>query len=140
MKNWKKQTGVWIDSSKAIIVTLFDGSENITEVQSGIENRIYHDYEGSKGAFASGNRYGSNETKFDDRKKNQLDHFLKDVLLQVKESDELYIFGPAETKSKLEQKIYNEKFIDFHKLKSVETASGMSPNQILANVREFYKN
>ncbi|PWA05812.1 hypothetical protein [Flavobacterium psychrotolerans] len=139
MKNWKKQTGVWIDTSKAIIVTLFDGIEDITEVQSGIENRIYHDDEVRKGTF-SRNRHAGNETKFDEQKKNQLDHFLIDVLSQVKESDELYIFGPAETKSKLEQKIYNEKWIDFHKLKSVETASGMSPNQILANVKDFYKN
>ncbi len=36
MKNWKKQTGVWIDTSEAIIVTLFDGGENVTEIKSGI--------------------------------------------------------------------------------------------------------
>jgi len=139
MKNWKKQTGVWIDSSEAIIVTLFDGKENITEIKSGIENKIYHDDEGYKGTF-SGDRHGSSETKFEERKRNQMDHFFKDVMSQVKESDELFIFGPAETKTKLQQKIFDEHFIDYRKLKSVQTSTKMTPNQILANVKEFYKN
>ena len=79
MKNWKKQTGVWIDSFEAVIVTLFDGRENITEIKSDVENRIYHDDEGYKGTF-SGDRHGNNEAKFNERKKNQLDHFLTDVI------------------------------------------------------------
>ena len=140
MKNWKKQTGVWIDTSKAIIVTLFDGKENVTEIQSGIENKVYHDDEGLKGTF-SGRRHSSSETKFDERKKNQFDHFLKDVLSQVKESDELYIFGPAETKTKLEQKIHDDKAMPVGKLKSVQVAASyMTPNQIMASVKDFYKN
>lgn len=140
MKNWKKQTGVWIDSSKAVIVTLFDGKENMTEIQSGIENKVYHDDEGYKGTF-SGTHHGSSETKFDERKKNQFDHFLKDVLSQVKESDELYIFGPAEARTKLEQKIHDDKGIPAAKLKSVQAAASyMTPNQIMASVKDFYKN
>ena len=139
MKNWKKQTGVWIDSSEAVIVTFFDGKENITEIKSGIENKIYHDDEGHKGTF-SGNRHGNNEQKFRERNKNQLNSFLNNVVSQVKESDELFIFGPAETKTKLQDIIYHEKVIDIHKLKSVQTATKMSPNQILVNVKDFYKN
>jgi hypothetical protein len=138
MKNWKKQTGVWIDSSQAIIITLFDGKENITEIKSGIENKVYHDDEGHKGTF-SGSRHGFDEQKFNERSKNQLNSFLNNVLSQVKESDELFIFGPAETKTKLQDIIYHQKLIDIHKLKSVQTASKMSPNQILANVKNFYK-
>ena len=139
MKNWKKQTGVWIDSSQAIIITLFDGKENITEIKSGIENKVYHDDEGHKGTF-SGSRHGFDEQKFNERSKNQLNSFLNNVLSQVKESDELFIFGPAETKTKLQDIIYHQKLIDIHKLKSVQTASKMTPNQILANVKNFYKN
>jgi hypothetical protein len=139
MKNWKKQTGVWIDSTEAVIVTLFDGNENITEIKSGIDNKIYRDDEGYKGTF-SGNRHGNSEQKFNDRKKHELDSFLNNVLSQVKESDEIFIFGPAETKTKLQEIIYHEKLINIQKLKSVQTASKMSPNQILANVKNFYKN
>lgn len=140
MKNWKKQTGVWIDTSKAVIVTLFDGRENMTEIQSGIENEVYHDDEGYKGTF-SGKHHSNSETKFDERKKNQFDHFLKDVLSQVKESDELYIFGPSEARTKLEQKIHDDKAMSVVKLRSVQAATSyMTPNQIMANVKDFYKN
>jgi len=43
----KKQTGIWIDTSRAIIVTLDGGKEKITELESDIENRIYHEKEGN---------------------------------------------------------------------------------------------
>jgi predicted methyltransferase len=48
----KKQTGIWIDSTKAIIVTLQDGKEAVSEIQSDLENRVYHDQEGDKGSFS----------------------------------------------------------------------------------------
>lgn len=132
----KKQTGIWIDTSKAIIVTLDGGKERITEIASNIENRIYHDNEGNKGTF-SGSQHGSSETKFDERIKNQQRLFFKDILECVHNSDELYIFGPAETKIKLEQKIQDEKSFS-GKLKSVETTDSMTPNEIIAKVKKFY--
>ena len=82
MKNWKKQTGVWIDSSQAIIITLFDGKENITEIKSGIENKVYHDDEGHKGTF-SGSRHGFNEQKFNERSKKFDSDFIVTVWLTL---------------------------------------------------------
>lgn len=133
----KKQTGIWIDSSKAIIVTLEKGKEEITEIQSDLENRVYHDKEGDKGSFFGGQNVDSQKT-FDERKKNQINSYLKNVLASVNESDELYIFGPAEVKIKLEQKINAEKSALSSKLKSVETADSMTSNQIVAKVKKFY--
>lgn len=75
----KKKTGIWIDSSKAIIVTLSEGKENITEIKSDIENRIYHEKEGDQGSFM-GSRHLNNEKKFEERKRRQVDSFLKNVI------------------------------------------------------------
>jgi len=133
----KKQTGIWIDTSKAIIVTFTDGKEHITEIESDIENRIYHEKEGDKGAIM-GSHHLNNERTFDERKEHQFDHFLKDVLSHIKESDELYVFGPSETKIKLKQKIDDGKTIPDNKLKSVETADSMTLNQVVAKVKKFY--
>jgi len=133
----KKQTGIWIDTSRAIIVTLDGGKEKITELESDIENRIYHEKEGNKGTF-SGSHHSASENKFEERRKNYLDHFLKDVISHVKHSDELYVFGPAETKIKLQQKIHDEKSFDSSKLMSVETSDSMTSNQIIAKVKKFY--
>ena len=133
----KKQTGIWIDTSKAIIVTFTDGKEHITEIESGIENRIYHEKEGDKGAIM-GSHHLNNERTFDERKEHQFDHFLNGVLSHIKESDELYVFGPSETKIKLKQKIDDGKTIADNKLKSVEKADSMTLNQVVAKVKKFY--
>ena len=134
----EKQVGIWIDTKKAIIVTL-DGQkeEKITEIDSEVENSVYHNKEGNKGTF-SGSHHSDSETKFDNRKKEELDYFLKSVMLYVKGSDYLYIFGPAETKIKLEQKIREDKSLGKINLKAVETADSMTLNEIVAKVKDFY--
>jgi hypothetical protein len=133
----KRQTGIWIDSSKAIIVTLDGGKEKISEIESDLENKMYHEKEGNKGTF-SGSHHSNTENKFEERRKNETNHFLKNVLSHVKLTDELYIFGPAEAKIKLEQKINTDKSFDTSKLKMVETADSMTTNQIVAKVKKFY--
>lgn len=133
----KRQTGIWIDTSKAIIVTLEGGKdEKISEIDSDVENSVYHDKEGNKGTF-SGGHHGNSESKFENRKREQIDFFVKEVLSYVKGADELFVFGPAETKIRLEQKIQDEKLFA-NKLKAVETADKMTLNEVVAKVKKFY--
>ena len=58
-------------------------------------------------------------------------------MASVKGADELFVFGPAEAKIRLEQKIHDEKLFT-HKLKAVETADKMTVNEIVAKVKKFY--
>lgn len=134
----EKQVGIWIDSKKAIIVTL-DGQkeEKITEIDSEVENSVYHNKKGDKGTF-SGSHHSDSETKFDNRKKEQIDYFLKSVMLYVKGSDYLYLFGPGEIKIKLEQKIHDDKSLGKINLKAVETSDSLTLNEIVAQVKDFY--
>jgi len=122
----EKQVGIWIDTKKAIIVAL-EGQkeEKITEIDSEIENRIYHNEESNKGTF-TGSHQSDSETKFDNRKKEQMEYYLAAVMNHIKKADYLYIFGPADTKLKLEQKIRDEKSLDKIKLKAVETTDDLS--------------
>jgi hypothetical protein len=39
-------------TQKRIIVTLQDGKEAVSEIQSDLDNRVYHDKEGDKGSFS----------------------------------------------------------------------------------------
>ena len=133
----KKQTGIWIDTSKAIIVTLADGKVHMSEIKSEIENRVHHENEGDKGSFM-GSRHINNERKFAERKKNQMDDFLKNVIEQIKKDDELFVFGPAAMKLKLKKVIEDDKNKLSAKLKSVETADSMTNNQVVAKVKEFF--
>ncbi len=83
-----RQTGIWIDSSKAIIISLDGDKENITEIDSDIENRSHHHDEGNKGTF-SGNRHGSSETQFENRIHEQTNRYMDAIIDYVKKSDEL---------------------------------------------------
>jgi len=134
----EKQVGIWIDSKKAIIVTL-DGQkeEKITEIDSEVENSVHHNKEGNKGTF-SGSHHGDNETKFENRKKEELNYYLKSVISHINKPNYLYIFGPGETKTKLEQKIGDDKSLGKTNLKAVETSDNMTLNEIVAKVRDFY--
>ena len=133
----KRQTGIWIDSSKAIIVSLDGKKESITEIDSDIENKSHHNREGNKGTFA-GNHHSANETQLNNRKKEQTNYFMDSVIDYVKKSDELYVFGPAGAKTELKRRIQDEKIITPDKLKGVTTADKMTINQIVAKVRDFY--
>jgi hypothetical protein len=134
----EKQVGIWIDSKKAIIVTLNSKKEErITEIDSEIENTVYHNKEGNKGTF-SGSHHSDSETKFDNRKKEEMNYYLKSVMSNIKGSDYLYIFGPGETKTNLEQKIRDEKWLGKTNLKAVETSDNMTINEIVAKVKDFY--
>jgi len=133
----KKQTGIWIDTSKAVIVTLADKQEFIVEIVSDIEDRIYHNREGDKGTFM-GSRHSNNEKKFDERKKQQVVQYLNTIIEKIKEADEIYVFGPAEMKTKLRAKIEEGNLMLLQKLKSVETTGKMTTNQIVAKTKEYY--
>ena len=132
----KRQTGIWIDSSKAIIVSLDGKKESITEIDSDIENKSHHNREGNKGF--SGNHHSASETQLNNRKKEQTNYFMDSVIDYVKKSDELYVFGPAGAKTELKKRIQDEKIITPDKLKGVTTADKMTINQIVAKVRDFY--
>lgn len=134
----KKQTGIWIDRSKAIIVTLSNETETVTEIGANIENRIYHENEGDKGSFM-GSRHINNEKKFEERTAHQIDAFLKEVLQKIQDADELYVLGPADIKLKLQHKIKNNNLLA-SKLKAVEAADSMTNNQVIAKIKGFFAN
>jgi hypothetical protein len=133
----KQQTGIWIDSSKAIVVSFTDGNESINEIKSDIENAVYHDHEGDKGTFMGTHHIGS-ERQFEERRKHQINDFLKEVVSHTKDSSELYIFGPADTKRLLKKKLEQDDVKREAKLIAMETADSMTTNQVVAKVKEFY--
>lgn len=133
----KRQTGIWIDSSKAIIVSLNGKDESITEIDSTIENKSYPNREGNRGTF-SGSHHSASETQLNNRKKEQTNYFMDSIIDYIKRSDELYVFGPASAKTELKKRIQTEKIIAPDKLKGVDTSDKLTINQIVAKVRNFY--
>ncbi len=132
----KKQTGIQIDKSKALLIQFEDGEKSIREIESHIDNPSHHETEGDPGSFMGGNHI-TLERKFEKRANHQIDNFLKSVINEVKDSDELYIFGPAELKLKLRDRIEHDRNLS-SKLRGVDTTDSMTLNQSVAKVRDFF--
>lgn len=132
----KKQVGIWIDSKEAVLVELEGGNESVWVVDGDIENKVYHIGEGDNGIM-HGHTHITNEKKFEERKKHQIENYLDKVVQEISPMDEFYIFGPSEMKTHLKTKIESHKLLA-GKLKGVEPADQMTLNQIKAQVRDFF--
>ena len=64
--------------------------------------------------------------------------FLQAVSDKIKDHDEFYVFGPAETKTSLKKHIEDDRNLA-SKLKAVEAADSMTLNQVTAKVKDYFK-
>lgn len=132
----KKQTGIWLDLEKAIVITLNESGYKLKIIESGIETKERFDGEKKKfGRF--GNQFLNDETKKKRRIEEQTDRFLKRIFNDIKNVNEIVLFGPASSKRKLAELLSSDKTMA-KKLKAVKTADLMTQNQMVAWVKKFY--
>lgn len=132
----KKQTGIWLDLEKAIVITLNESGYKLKIIESGIETKERFDGEKKKfGRF--GNQFLNDETKKKRRIEEQTDRFLKRIFNDIKNVNEIVLFGPASSKRKLAELLNSDKTMA-EKLKAVKTADLMTQNQMVAWVKKFY--
>lgn len=134
----KTQIGIWIDTKKAIIVTLTEANQNLCVVESGIESRERFDGEGKAfGRF--GEQYLNDERAKDERFNHQTSTYLNSIIEYLKPANEFVIFGPAGMKVEL-KKLVEKDHILSSRLQSVESADKLTDNQIAAWVRDYFNN
>lgn len=133
----KKQTGIWIDTKKAVIVFLEENNHTVRIINSGIEGRVRITGE-VKWFTRFANQYLNFEKKKENRRSNEILNYLKKVTNEIKSVDELVLFGPAAMKTELEKTIRNN---TTHSpvIRAVETADSMTENQVVAWVKDYYK-
>lgn len=132
-----KQTGIWLDKEKAIIISLFEEKHTIKHIDSKIEGRERFEGEGKKyGRF--GGQFLSMENKKKNRLKKQSVEYLKRIIPEIKNSDKIVLFGPAEMKTELEKLILKDHNLK-DRLMAVKIADSMTENQLVAWVKKFYK-
>lgn len=93
--------------------------------------------EGDKGHFV-GRQHVGTEKVFDERHKHQLHDYLETVVEQTRFADELYIFGPAQTKLELSKLLHEKESRGPKRLQAVETADKMTLNEMVSKVKKFY--
>ena len=132
-----KQTGIWLDKEKAYIVSLENEKETFKTVLSNIES--YNIKGGSGTKQKGGPQDVVHDRKYLEREKQQFKQYFKAIASQIKETDALVIFGPAETNEKL-SKVLHKNYNDLSiKLKDIKKADSMTDNQVKALIRDFFQ-
>ena len=133
----KRKSGIWIDTKKAMIVLLEEEDEKVIYIYSFIESRERIPGE-TKWFTRFGNRFLNFEKKKENRKNNAVRNYLAKVVNEVRGTDELVLYGPAEIKKELEKLIRQDAQLSA-KLKAVEPADSMTENQVVALVKNYYR-
>lgn len=134
----KKNIGIWIDTHQAVIVALLNGEHIVKTIESNIETKVRTPGESKKyGRF--GGQYLTYEKNWENKKIEQTNQFLKLLLNEIEDCDAIVLFGPSIMKSLFEKEIKNNLNL-IHKLAGVFDADSMTENQMVAWVKDFYKN
>ena len=132
----KSRVGVWIDTSEAVIIAPGDGSAEVREVASDMDQ-----YERIIKEKKTGSRFGQGFINKEGKEQAKLDkvrsEYLRSVIKELGSADELVVFGPAQLKHELAQEL--GKTPNWKKAPiTVKTADSMTRNQKVAWVKKFF--
>ena len=132
-----KNIGIWLDKNQAHIVVLENNNEILKTIPSNIEHFKVHGGSGTR--LKGGPQDVVQDSKYLEREKHQFKSYFNEIISEIKDAENIVIFGPAEAKIKFKKELEeNHKHID-NKVGKVETADSMTNNQVIAWVRGFYK-
>jgi hypothetical protein len=133
----KTTKGLWIDHKKAVIVTVTDDGEEVTEITSHVEKQL-----GRSDGVRSMTSYPAQLVPADDSKERRLtghlDKYYDDVISHLRDAESIVIFGPGEAKGELAKRIDISKLSG--RIAGIETADKMTDRQLAAKVRVYLKN
>ncbi len=130
------ETGVWIDSRTAFIVSLAEDEIKTKTVRSEIEEHERFPGEGKTfGRF--GEQYLNDESSKEKRYEHQVQNYLELVVKELDDATSIVIFGPSGMKTELEKMLKANDILS-GKLEVVVSADSMTEKQKIAWVREYY--
>lgn len=133
----KKQVGIWLDTDKAVLVSLLNGNEEVKTIKSQIDTRLRFPGERKPGARL-GTMAADPTTKITNRKKQLLHHYFNDIIHSVSDATGILVFGPSKAKIELEKQLKKHHGFD-HAHLDVESADKMTTRQLIAHVKKHFK-
>ena len=128
-------TEIWIDLNRALIIKEENGATEVAEMVSGIDH--FNARGGSGGSTPYGPQDAISESTLLNRRKEQIKHFVDNIIDGLDGPSSLLIIGPAQMKLELEKRV--EQHPSLSKLPlAVETLDSLTDNQIRAFVREHF--
>jgi len=133
MNGATKLYGVWIDHEKALIVQTNEVGEEmqVKELVSELEPH-------SKAGRSDGEHLTMTDQRSHNESRGQeMKDFCKSILGELRDADEIVIFGPGNAKENLKNCIEGDHDLA-PKLKAVETTHPLSEKELEAKVRELF--
>lgn len=118
----KKNVGIWIDHSKAIIVFINGEEHEIKEIASETKHHPHSQ-------VVADDIRQSVETEY-------LNRFYEEVIATIKDAKSILIFGPGEAKGELRKRLENDNFGE--RIVGIESADKMTEPQIVSQVRSCF--
>jgi len=132
-----KKTGIWIDHSKAVIVSLEEEKEQVSTIESKAGRRVR-----LSGGSRTKTPYGPQDIAPESRRYRKYQHSLKNfygkICRKVGNSETLYVFGPGEAKIEFRKYVEGLKHTAPPIVK-FESADKMTEAQLVARVRDYYR-
>jgi hypothetical protein len=130
-----KAVGLWIDHTRAVIVTIENETEKTQEISSNIENQPLQPKE--TGLISSSN---VQTTVAENIKEKQLGKSLvkyyADIISNIRDAESIWIFGPDQAKVELENRLKHDEL--GARVVGIETVEKMTYHQIAAKVHAYY--
>lgn len=132
----KRQVGLWIDHTKAIIVTVSGETEETRHIRSNIEKHVRF-----SGGSSASPLYGtcsiSGEGDQEGKFASYLNTYYDGVISLIRHADSIWIFGPGEAKAELEQHLVQGQLNG--QIVGIETVEKMTDRQIAVKVRQHFQ-
>lgn len=132
----KREVGVWIDQTKAIIVTMIGEKQEIRQVRSNIEKHIRF-----SGGTLTRPLYGTalfpKPGHPDQKFSLSLSAYYDGVVALIRNADAIWIFGPGDAKAELEKCLQREQLAAH--IVGIETVDKMTDREIAEKVRQHYQ-
>ncbi|ASV30791.1 hypothetical protein [Maribacter cobaltidurans] len=134
-----KNIGIWLDSKKALIVTINENGDSLNKIDSQIDFYNRTSTGGSRVKWG-GTQDITDEQNYLEKEKQQFKKYFKEVANAISDCDALAIFGPADINEKLKKELENNYPAIGRKIVAVEKADSMTDNQTRALIRDFFNN
>ncbi len=130
------KVGIWIDHTKAVIVSASTDRVTATTVESRVGPHAR--YSGRAGyPTPDGPQQGRGEKKYEERYGQHLDRYYDEVINQLAHAEALLLFGPGEAKLQLKERLSHSKALS-GRVVGIETTDKLTDPQIVAKVKEHY--
>ncbi|MFX0557915.1 hypothetical protein ACOCEA_14035 [Maribacter sp. CXY002] len=132
-----KQTGIWLDKEKAHVVHLTKDGHTLETIMSEVD--FFNPSGGSRTRSAKwGPQDVVQDSKYLEREKHQLKKYFNKLVDMLDETDEIALFGPAETKDKFIGELKDNHQLLANKVKAIITSDSMTQNQTIALVKDYF--